>query len=419
MKRLLLVILCVAGIDFFQLYSFAWDDTGHMTIAAEAYRQMSPELKAEAIEVLKSHPDYAQWLKAWHPNPEIDFGTYIFMRCSTWPDEVRGGGGPYDHANWHFIDYPLRPPSFVFEPDQMPTNDVLYGVAQCEQTLSDTNADPVLRAAYLSYLVHLIGDMHQPLHCESFYSDAYPNGDRGGNDFHIRLPQGSARLHATWDDLLGTTPNLVMECRNAFDLQVSYPRTALPELRKDTTPRAWSLESRKLAIEYGYLNGHLKGSTNAEDAPMLPDSYLKAATAVARRQAALAGYRLADEIQQYLQMPQAVPLLPPNTNTDAQPLPAQISAEQAADYYYEELVVTGKVVNVSVHSTIAVMDLDKGYPDTPCTAVVFDQNFDLFGDLQKYKDHNVSIKGTITEYHEKPEIILESPLDITILDASQ
>jgi hypothetical protein len=222
-----------------------------------------------------------------------------------------------------------------------------------------------------------------------------------------------------WDDLLGTTPNLVTEWRSALALQARYPREALPELRRDATPKSWSLESRRMAIKYGYLNGHLKGSTSADDAPPLPDSYLESAGAVARRQAALAGDRLADEIQQYLQTPQPVPLLPPNTNTVAGSLPAQISAEQAANYYYEELVVTGKVVGVSVRSTIALLNLDKPFPDTPCTAVVFDQNFDRFGDLQKYKDHDVAIKGTITEFHEKPEIILESPSAISILDAGQ
>lgn len=415
-NRTFSVIFCIAGFIFFQPGARAWDDAGHMTIAAEAFRQLSPEKKAQAVEVLKNHPDYQQWLKAYHPNPQVDFGTYLFMRCSTWPDEVRGSGSPYDHPNWHFIDYPLRPPSFAFEQDARPTNDVLFGIAQCEKTLSDTQADPVLRAVYLSYLVHLIGDMHQPLHCESFYSDAYPNGDRGGNDVYVRLPQGVSRLHPIWDGLLGTTPNLAVECRNAFAVHVDYPRAALPELRKDTTPLAWSLESRKLAIEYGYLNGHLKGSTNAAGAPPLPDGYLKAATAVAKRQAALAGYRLADEIQEYLQTSGTVPLLPPNTNAAAAPVPAAISADLAADYYYEELVVTGKVVNVSVRSTIAFLNLDKPSPDSPCSAVVFDQNFGRFGDLQKYQGHDVAITGTITEYHEKPEIIMESPRQISILD---
>jgi hypothetical protein len=95
------------------------------------------------------------------------------MRSSTWPDEIRRSGNQYDYPNWHFIDYPLRPPAFPLEPSPKPTDDVLFGVAQCERTLSDTNADPELRAVYLSYLIHLIGDMHQPLHCASLFTDAY------------------------------------------------------------------------------------------------------------------------------------------------------------------------------------------------------------------------------------------------------
>lgn len=53
------------------------------------------------------------------------------------------------------------------------------------------------------------------------------------------------------------------------------------------------------------------------------------------------------------------------------------------------------------------------------TAVVFDDNFAQFGDLQKYNGHNVEINGTITEYHNKPEMVLESPRQIKIIDSNQ
>ena len=53
------------------------------------------------------------------------------------------------------------------------------------------------------------------------------------------------------------------------------------------------------------------------------------------------------------------------------------------------------------------------------TAVVFDDNFGRFGDLKKYKGHNVEISGTITEYHNKPEVVLESPSQIKITDAGE
>jgi hypothetical protein len=282
--------------------------------------------------------------------------------------------------------------------------------------LSDTQAGAELRAADLSFLIHMIGDMHQPLHCESLFDDEFPNGDRGGNDFYVKPEQNGVRLHGIWDGLLGTAENPVVQWRNSLTILTEHPRASLPELTEGTTPKAWSLESRRLAIRYGYLRGHLKGSTNSETAPSLPEDYLKNAKSVAERQAALAGYRLADEIQEYLKMDSTVPLLPPNTNTLAAALPKEIGTDEAANYYDEDMVVTGQVVGVSIRSSIALMNLDKPYPETPVTAVVFDDNFGKFGDLKKYKGHQVAINGTITEYHGKPEIVLESPQQIKITD---
>lgn len=405
------------GLALFPRNLAAWDGAGHMLIAAEAFQQLSPELQAESIEVLKAHPDYEQWVKAYHPNPTVGQGAYIFMRASTWPDEIRGSGSPYDHPEWHFIDYPLRPPDFLLEADSRPTNNVLFGVAECERTLANTNADPELRAVYLSFLIHLIGDMHQPLHCCSLFTAAYPNGDRGGNDFYVQRDGYGVRLHGIWDGLLGTEPNPLKQWNYSVKIEAEYPENDLPELTVDTTPRQWSIESRHIAIESGYLNGALKGSTTPADAPPLPAGYVAAATAVAERQAALAGYRLADEIQKYLKVGEAVALLPANTNTVAKELPKEIGTADAASYYDESMIVTGKVVSVRVRSSIAMLNLDKPYPDSPFTAVVFQENFGKFGDLQKFKGHDVRLSGTITEYHDRPEMILESPQQIKIVTA--
>lgn len=419
MKRFFAVLWIGAGLVVSQPRLFAWDGAGHMLIAAEAFRQLSPELQAQAIEVLKAHPDYDEWIKSYHPNRMISRGAYVFMRASMWPDEIRRSGSPYDHPEWHFIDYPLRPPSFPFEADQQPTNDVLFGIARCEKTLSDTNADPELRAVCLSFLIHLIGDMHQPLHCCSFFSAAYPNGDRGGNDFYVQRDGQGARLHGIWDGLLGTVPNPRAEWDFSLKIDAKYPRGSLPELAKDTTPKDWSLESRRLAIEDGYLNGDLKGSTNPATASALPPGYVTTAERVSERQGALAGYRLADEIREYLKVGKAVPLLPADLNIATEALPEEIGTAQAANYYYEEMVVTGKVVEVSMRRNTALLDLDASSPDSPFTAVVFDDNFGKFGDLQKYKDHDVKIKGTITQYRHKPEMILESPQQIRFLETKQ
>jgi hypothetical protein len=252
---------------------------------------LSPKLKAQVFAVLKQHPDYTKWASAYHPNANFDLAAYIFMRSSTWADEIRRSGNQYDHPNWHFIDYPLRPPDFALEPGPKPTDDVLFGVAECEKTLGDTNAAPELRAAELAWLIHLIGDMHQPLHCASLFNDAYPKGDRGGNDFYVRPAQAGVRLHGIWDGLLGTAINPRIQWNYAIKLESEFPRSSLMELTNHTTPKEWSLESRELAIDKGYLRGTLKGSTDEDDAPSLPPDYLKNAKVVAEKQGALARCR--------------------------------------------------------------------------------------------------------------------------------
>ncbi len=415
-KRITSISWAIVGFALLQLNVFGWLGGGHVAIAAEAFRQLPPEMKAQAYEVLKAHPDYAKWEKAYHPNPNFDLAAYVFMRSSTWPDDIRRSGSQYDHPNWHFIDYPLRPPAFPLEPGPKPTDDILFALAQCETTLSDTNASPELRAAYLSWLIHLVGDIHQPLHCASLFTDAYPKGDRGGNDFYVTPAQHGVRLHGIWDGLLGTSVNPQAQWKYAITIDTEYPRTALPELTAHTTPKAWSLESRELAIEKGYLRGELKGSTNADSAPALPEDYTKAAKVVAEHQAALAGYRLADEVEKYLKVNGVVPLLPENTNTAAQmATPHKVGTADANKYYDETMTVTGMVAQARVRSNVAILDMDKPYPDSPFTAVIFEENMAQFGDLQKLKGQNVEVSGTITEYRDKPEIILESPAQLKVV----
>jgi len=393
----------------------AWNDVGHMTIAAEAYQQLSPEVKAQVFEVLKSHPDFAAWQASYHPNPTLDLPATVFLRCSTWPDEIRGQTNIYDHPFWHFIDYPLRPPGFAFEPDERPTNNVLYGIAQCEAALDDTNASAELRAVSLSYLVHLVGDMHQPLHCESWYDAVYTNGDRGGNDVYVRTTNAATRLHALWDDLVGTTPDRRQQWHDATANLAKFPRRSLPELAADTTPLSWSLESRKLAITYGYLNGNLKGGTNFDTAPALPAGYVATATTVAERQVALAGDRLADTIQTHLQWGRDLPFLPDNTNTVDVMASVRTSVDEASKYYDEKLTVTGKVVRVTVNPNIVLIRFEQAAGAIPFTAAIFREHAGPFGDLEKLNGQKLELTGTVTEYRGRPEMILESTNQVRVV----
>ncbi len=414
--RLLPFVLVITLLLLLPQMTFGWGGAGHMVIAAEAYQNLSPELKAEVFAVLQSHPDFEKWKKAYQPNANFELAAYVFMRASTWPDEIRRHGNQYDHPNWHFVDYPLRPPDFPLEAGPKPSDDVLYGIAQSEAVLSDTNANPELRAASLSWLIHLIGDLHQPLHCASLFTEAYPMGDKGGNDFFVRPNHAGVRLHGVWDGLLGSANNPRTAWNYAIELDAKFPKKSLPELTKHITPKDWSLESRQMAIDKGYLRGDLKGSTEADTAPPLPGSYTKEAKIVAEKQGSLAGYRLADDIAKFLKMGFPVPLLIANTNRITQTtVPNKVGALEASKYYNETLTVTGKVAQVTVRPKVTFINLDESGPSSPFTAVIFEGNMSQFGNVQTLKGKNVEISGAVTEYHNKPEIILESTNQVKVL----
>ena len=282
--------------------AWAWSPPGHRVVAAIAYRDLSAADKSAVTNLLSHHPNYHWWVTDYTNNHiTFDFGTYAFMRASTWADDIRNSGSAYDHYNWHFVDFPLRPPSFPDDPRTDPTNDVIYAIAQCETSLTNRAGLAPDRAAHLALLVHYVGDIHQPLHCSSLFNADYPAGDRGGNDFFVKLSDGTPmKLHGLWDQGLGATNDLPKEFAAAVRISTANPRASYPQITAHTTPESWGREGRAIAKTTSYRNGQLAGGKTAATAVSLPAGYTNTLKAVAERQAPLAGYRLADEVHKYL-----------------------------------------------------------------------------------------------------------------------
>ncbi len=127
-----------------------------------------------------------------------------------------------------------------------------------------------------------------------------PAGDKGGNGSFVKPGERGINLHSIWDQARGSRANPRTAYTEAIRLATEHPPKNLSELVTNKTVEAWSKESRALAIEAGYLHGKLKGSKQADDAPPLPDGYTKTMKADSEKQAALAGFRLADEINRCL-----------------------------------------------------------------------------------------------------------------------
>jgi len=98
--------------------------------------------------------------------------------------------------------------------------------------------------------------------------------------------------------------------------------------------------------------------------------------------------------------------------------PVKIGTTDAAKHYGEEMIVTGTVVQVTVRPAIVFLNLDKPFPDSPFTAVIHPEYTNDFGDLSLLKGKSVEIQGQVKNYHDKPEITLESTNQLKVVGTS-
>jgi DNA/RNA endonuclease YhcR with UshA esterase domain len=96
--------------------------------------------------------------------------------------------------------------------------------------------------------------------------------------------------------------------------------------------------------------------------------------------------------------------------------PAKIGAADAVKHYDREMIVTGKVAQVTFRPTIVFLNLDQPHPDSPFTAVIRSEKTNLFGDLKLLEGKSVEVRGKLKKYNGKPEMILDSTNQLTLMD---
>ena len=102
--------------------------------------------------------------------------------------------------------------------------------------------------------------------------------------------------------------------------------------------------------------------------------------------------------------------------TNAAP-PAKVGAADASKHYDEQVVVTGKVAQVTLRPTIVFLNLDQAFPNSPFAVVIHSEDTNQFGDLKALQGKSVEIEGTIKKYHDKPEIVLTNAAQLKVLAA--
>ncbi len=263
--------------------SYAWWDAGHKLVAQIALEQLDSSTRAHLNHLSTT-------LKKDYPMTHL----------ATWPDEIRKDAiNVYTH--WHYIDIP-------YSSDQSPTkmsidtDNALWALGQLDSILLSPRVKPSERARFTSLLIHIVGDLHQPLHCISRANAALPEGDSGGNLFFVLDPNSNHQritLHALWDSNLGLFNTLNDERIGvmAHDLMSRYPKESFTAEELNAPPSTWAQEGYQLAIDWVYR-------TAEEEIPSA--YYQKKSRELINQRITLAGYRLALLVQKYAVQQQVI-----------------------------------------------------------------------------------------------------------------
>jgi hypothetical protein len=284
----------------------AWNSTGHRIIAAIAYDRLTPQTRARVDALLKAHPDYARFTRNAPSDPPTR-ARAAFLAASLWADDIKGDPRFWDdtrndaaptpvlsgfpdmkrHTNWHYYDTPYAPDHARVQKAKPPT-----ALSELPRLIRELASAPEAMVIYdLPWVEHIVGDLHQPLHCVSRFLKSEPKSDAGGNNVILARHRN---LHALWDESAGNDPSDAYVNQYVTEATSEYP--APDPIEK--SPKKWIQEGFAVARSDVYTFGNETGSR--EHPLQLPDAYFENARHVARIRIVLAGYRLAEVLNQRL-----------------------------------------------------------------------------------------------------------------------
>jgi hypothetical protein len=240
-------LLCLPYLAFAPAAN-AWGCRGHETVAALAEKHLTPQAKQALLELLTANPIDPQ-LKRYCGQRGLD----PFVDASTWADDERGREPAT--APWHFIDIPLSATHGSAQSFCGAGGCVTQAIAEQLAILKDKHAPGSKRAAALRYIIHFVGDLHQPLHGST-------NSDRGGNcvpvkyfarNPHARNNSYTPNLHHVWDTEI---PESQMQGADpaefADTLDAAFESSFAAWQQGGMQLEAWAWESHDHALETAY-----------------------------------------------------------------------------------------------------------------------------------------------------------------------
>jgi hypothetical protein len=286
-KRLLLIVLLC-----FAMPAAAWDNRGHRLTGELAYDRLQatdPAAVQAIIAIMAQHPDRGRFDRNLAGRAGENRNRTLFGLMARWPDDIRNTA--WDRPEWHYALKVVHGWTWL---DWYIAGDAESQWAANLAIARDAARPAADRAVALCWLLHIGGDMHQPLHRGHRMDSAWLKTDRAGTIAFVRRPGSTApmELHELWDGAFdptgtggGDEAGDVVRLHSALSARQSAFRPG-----GDFT--AWIGESEALARDRAYRGPALQASAAPAYAPAMSPAYMTMLRSIAEQRIVAAGARM-------------------------------------------------------------------------------------------------------------------------------
>jgi len=345
----------------------SWCVTGHRTVGKIAEKHLTPAAKVAVEQLL---------------------GKETLADVSTWADEVRGQAEYKQTGPWHYINLPmgLSYAEFQKRVEGMSEENVYSTLTKLEKEVVDPATPREKKVEDLKFIVHFVGDLHQPMHVSKAE-------DKGGNTVQLNFNGQGTNLHAIWDS------KLIDRLGQGYEQLASTVDHATPaeimQWQKDPMVK-WMWESYEVTEK-------LYAEVDAMKSRAVDDKYYEAHIGTVEQRLEQAGIRLAGVLNGLFAHGVVVGAAAP---VKAEAAAVTIEAKDAEAHVGENVVVRAKVYGFKAMEGLTLVNVGAAYPNQLFTVVLRGDAANLASEID---GKVIRVTGKVEMYKGKAEIVVRDP----------
>lgn len=356
----------------FVVLFISWGVTGHRTVGKIAEDHLTPKALAGVRDLL---------------------GSQSLADVSTWADELRGNPDYRQTGPWHYINLPLglSYEEFKSRVENMLEANVYSALVNQLRVLTDSTVPRDKKVDALKFVVHFVGDLHQPMHISRAE-------DKGGNTIQLNFDGQGTNLHALWDSKLIDHSGMDYQ-----QLAAKYDRPSAAQVRK------WQADPVvKWMWESYAISSQLYTEIDTMNSRSIGQAYYDEHWGQVTQRLEQAGVRLAGLLNVVFKNG-PVKMVSADAGVGAG-APIKIVGSDAIHHIGDYVIVTDKVYGVKDMGSLVLVNVGGPYPDQPLTVVLRGNAKRLAGELDGKTIHAT---GKIELYKGKPEIVVTDAALVT------